>query len=261
MAEVEDFFKKVFDELEGNKKILTAVLTNIDSEEISQNLLGEMFLFDEDGIIDFSSEQLENELEQFLLNQDFKKEILELRENKNLDSQLKSIHLDQDNRLEIFLEPVVDQPHLTVFGAGHIAEPLVKICSLLDFTITVVDDREEFLNYDKFPTADQLLLLDYEDYFADAKIKENDYLVIVTRGHQHDYQVLKNVINSEAAYLGMIGSSRKIETVYNQLRDDGIKESKLEAVHAPIGLDIGSETPAEIAVAIAAEIIAVRRDK
>ncbi|TDO94712.1 xanthine dehydrogenase accessory factor [Halanaerobium saccharolyticum] len=258
---MEDFFKKVFDELQGNKKILTAVLTDIDSEEISQNLLGEMFLFDEEGIIEFSSDQLETELEKFFLNADLKNQILALSEKKNKDSQLKEINLDPDNKLEVFLEPVVDQPHLTVFGAGHIAEPLVKICSLLDFTITVVDDREEFLNYDKFPTADQLLLLDYTDYFASAKIKENDYLVIITRGHQHDYQVLKNVINSEAAYLGMIGSSRKIKTVYNQLRDDGITEEKLEAVHAPIGLDIGSETPAEIAVAIAAEIIAVRRDK
>lgn len=258
---MEDFFKKVFKELQGNRKILTAVLTDIDSEEISQNLLGEMFLFDEKGVIEFSSDQLENELEKFFLNADLKNQILALGEKKSTDSQLKEINLDQDNKLEIFLEPVVDQPHLTVFGAGHIAEPLVKICSLMDFTITVVDDREEFLNYDRFPTADQLLLLDYSDYFASAKINENDYLVIVTRGHQYDYQVLKNVINSEAAYLGMIGSSRKIKTVYNQLRDDGIGEEKLTAVHAPIGLDIGSETPAEIAVAIAAELVAVRRDK
>ena len=261
MEEMEDFFRKVFQELQGSKKIITAVLTDINSEEISQNLLGEMFLFNEDGIIEFSSDQLESELEKFFLNAELKNQILALGEGKSTDSQLKEINLDQDNKLEIFLEPVVDQPHLTVFGAGHIAEPLVKICSLMDFTITVVDDREEFLNYDKFPTADQLLLLDYSEYFKSIKIKENDYLVIVTRGHQYDYQVLKNMINFEASYIGMIGSSRKIKTVYNQLRDDGITEEKLDAVHAPIGLAIGSETPAEIAVAIAAEIIAVRRDK
>ncbi len=258
---MEDFFKKVFKELQGSKKILTAVLTNIDSEEISENLLGEMFLFDEEGIIEFSSDQLENELEKFFLNAELKSQILSLGQERYKNSQLKKIDLDQDNTLELFLEPVVDQPHLTVFGAGHIAEPLVKICSLMDFSITVVDDREEFLNYDKFPTADQLLLLDYDDYFENARIKDNDYLVIVTRGHQYDYQVLKNVINSEASYIGMIGSSRKIKTVYNQLRDDGIEEGKLAAVHAPIGLDIGSETPSEIAVAIAAELIAVRRDR
>jgi len=258
---MEDFFKKVFEELQGSKKILTAVLTDIDSEEISENLLGEMFLFDEEGIIEFSSDQLENELEKFFLNAELKNQILALGEKKSSEAQLKKINLDPDNKLELFLEPVVDQPHLTVFGAGHIAEPLVKICSLMDFSITVVDDREEFLNYDKFPTADQLLLLDYTDYFKNAVIKKNDYLVIVTRGHQHDYQVLKNVINSEASYIGMIGSSRKIKTVYNQLRDDGIEEEKLAAVNAPIGLDIGSETPSEIAVAIAAELISVRRDK
>ena len=258
---MEEFFKKIFKELQGSKKILTAVLTDIESEEISNNLIGEMFLFDEEGIIDFSSEQLENELEKFLLDRDIKNQLLALGKDKKTDSQLQEVNLDQENKLEIFLEPVVDQPHLTVFGAGHIAEPLVKICSLLDFTITVVDEREEFLNYKRFPTADQLLLLTYSDYFDNTNIKENDYLVIVTRGHQYDYQVLKNVINSKAAYIGMIGSSRKINTVYNQLRDDGISEEKLSEVNAPIGLGIGSETPAEIAVAIAAEIIAVRRYK
>lgn len=258
---MENFFKRVFKELQGSKKILTAVITDIESEEISSNLLGEMFLFDEEGIIEFSSDELENEMEKFFLNADLKNQILALGEEKNTESQLKKINIDPENKLEFFLEPVVDQAHLTVFGAGHIAEPLVKIASLLDFRITVVDDREEFLNFDRFPTADQLLLLPYSDYFDSARIRDNDYLVIVTRGHQHDYQVLKRVIDSEASYIGMIGSSRKIKTVYDQLRKDGISEEELAGVHAPIGLDIGSETPAEIAVAIAAEIIAVRRDK
>jgi xanthine dehydrogenase accessory factor len=258
---MEDFFKKIYKELQGSKKILTAVLTDIESEEISQNLLGEMFLFDEEGFIEFSSEKLENELEKFFLNEDIKNQILAVGEAKNADSQLKEFNLDSNNKLEFFLEPVVNQPHLTVFGAGHIAEPLVKICSLLDFSITVVDDREEFLNFDRFPTADQLLRLPYKDYFTSARIRENDYLVIVTRGHQHDYQVLKEVIDSQASYIGMIGSSRKIKTVYDQLIKDGINEEKLARVHAPIGLDIGSETPAEIAVAIAAEIVAIRRDR
>ena len=258
---MEDFFEKIFKELQESKKIVTAVLTDIDSEEISENLIGEMFLFDEEGIIEFSSDQLENELEKYFLNQDLKNQILAVGKEKSADSQLKKIDLNQDNQLELFLEPVVNRPHLTVFGAGHIAEPLVKICSLLDFTITVVDDREEFLNYDKFPTADQLLLIPYSEYFANSRIRENDYLVIITRGHQYDYQVLKNVINSEASYIGMIGSSRKIKTVFGKLRDDGVSGESLSEVHSPIGLDIGSETPAEIAVAIAAELIAVRRDK
>lgn len=258
---MENFFKKVFEELQGSKKIVTAVLTDIDSEELSDNLLGEMFLFDEEGIIEFSSDQMENELEKFFLNEKFKDQILAVGKEKRSDSQLKEVNLDQDNKVELFLEPVVDRAHLTIFGAGHIAEPLVKICSLLDFTITVVDDREEFLNYDRFPSADQLLVIPYSEYFANSRIKENDFLVIVTRGHQYDYQVLKNVINSDASYIGMIGSSRKIKTVFGKLKDDGISEEKLSEVHSPIGLDIGSETPAEIAVAIAAEMIAVRRDK
>ncbi|MFW6001341.1 MAG: XdhC family protein [Halanaerobium sp.] len=255
---MDKFFKRVMKELEGSKRIITAVVTDIEGEEISENLLGEMFLFDSEGVIEFSSDRMEEKLEKYLLEEDIKNQLLTADKT---ESELKRIKLNKNNEIEFFLEPVLDRPHLIVFGAGHIAQPLVKICSLLDFNITVVDDREEFLNFNNFPTADQLLALPYKDYFANTKIKENDFLVIVTRGHQHDYQVLKNVIRSNAKYIGMIGSSRKIKTVYDQLRDDGIAEEELGRVHAPIGLAIGSETPAEIAVAIAAEIIAVRRDK
>jgi xanthine dehydrogenase accessory factor len=255
---MENFFKKVMKELEGSKRIITAVVTDIEGEEISENLLGEMFLFNSEGIIEFSSDKMEEKLEKYLLEEDIKNQLLSADKT---ESELKKIKLDKNNQIEFFLEPVLDKPHLTVFGAGHIAQPLVKICSLLDFSITVVDDREEFLNFNNFPTADQLLTLPYKEFFANSNIKENDFLVIVTRGHQYDYQVLKNVIDSQAKYIGMIGSSRKIKTVYDKLREDGISEEKLKQVHAPIGLDIGSETPAEIAVAIAAEIIAVRRDK
>jgi xanthine dehydrogenase accessory factor len=255
---MENFFKKVMKELEGSKRIITAVVTDIEGEEISENLLGEMFLFNSEGIIEFSSDKMEEKLEKYLLEEDIKNQLLSADKT---ESELKKIKLDKNNQIEFFLEPVLDKPHLTVFGAGHIAQPLVKICSLLDFSITVVDDREEFLNFNNFPTADQLLSLPYKEFFANANIKENDFLVIVTRGHQYDYQVLKNLINSQAKYIGMIGSSRKIKTVYDQLREDGISDDKLKEVHAPIGLKIGSETPAEIAVAIAAEIIAVRRDK
>lgn len=255
---MKNFFKKVMKELEGSKRIITAVVTDIEGEEISENLLGEMFLFNSEGIIEFSSDKMEEKLEKYLLEEDIKNQLLSADKT---ESELKKIKLNKNNQIEFFLEPVLNKPHLTVFGAGHIAQPLVKICSLLDFSITVVDDREEFLNFNNFPTADQLLTLPYKEFFANSNIKENDFLVIVTRGHQYDYQVLKNVIDSQAKYIGMIGSSRKIKTVYDKLRDDGISEDELEQVHAPIGLDIGSETPAEIAVAIAAEIIAVRRDK
>jgi len=258
---MEDFFEKVMKELKNSKRIITAVITDIEGDDLSQNLLGEMFLLDSEGILEFSSDKMEEELEKYLVEEDIKNQLLALNESNQNESELKKIKLNEKNEVEFFLEPVMEKPHLTVFGAGHIAGPLVKICSLMDFSITVVDDREEFLNFENFPTADQLLALPYSDYFANAEIKENDYLVIVTRGHQYDYQVLKNVINSKAKYIGMIGSSRKIKTIYDQLRDDGISEEKLEQIYSPIGLDIGSETPAEIAVAIAAEIIAVRRGK
>ena len=256
-----DFFKKMIQELKDSKKIITAVLTEIDGEEISENLLGEMFLFDEEGIIEFSSDILEEKLQKFMLEEDIKSQLIASIEDNKTEPELKKIELDKDNKLEFFLEPVMDIPRLIVFGAGHIAEPLVKICSLLDFSITVVDDREDFLNFEKFPNADQLLALKYREFFTNSEIKENDYLVIITRGHQYDYQVLKNVIRSKASYIGMIGSSKKIKNVYDKLLEKGFTEEELAEVKAPIGLDIASETPAEIAISIAAEIIALRRGK
>lgn len=258
---MKSFFEKTFSELKDGKKLLTAVITDIKGDQISENLIGELFLFDEQGLIEFSSEEMKAELEGYFSKAEIKEELLTASSQKSIDSELRELSLDAENKLEIFLEPVVDKPQLKVFGAGHIAKQLVKICSLMDFNITVIDDREEFLNHDSFPTADQRLVMPYSEYFNKYKIKENDYLVTVTRGHQYDYDVLKNVINSEADYIGMIGSSKKNKTVFGQLKEDGISEEKLAEVHAPIGLAIGSETPAEIAVAIAAEIIAVRRDK
>lgn len=258
---MKSFFEKTFSELKDEKKLLTAVITDVKGEKLAESLIGEMILFDQQGVIEFSSEKMAADLEEYFAEAEIKEKLLTDSSKKSIDSELKEISLDAENKLEIFLEPVVDKPQLKVFGAGHIAKQLVKICSLMDFNITVIDDREEFLNHDNFPTADHLVVMPYSEYFDKYKVKENDYLVTVTRGHQYDYDVLKNVIHSEADYIGMIGSSRKNKTVFAQLKEDGISEEKLAEVHAPIGLAIGSETPAEIAVAIAAEIIAVRRDK
>lgn len=257
---LKNFFRKISEQFNSSNKVITAVLTDLESSEIDENLIGEMMMVDEDGGIEYSSEKMEKEIRKYILEEEMKREILNLTNTK--EAELKSIELNKDNKIELFIEPVLDNPRLLVFGAGHIASPLVKISSLMDFEITVIDDREEFLNYDNFPSADSLICLPYKDYFENFKARQNDYIVIVTRGHQFDYEVLKELIREDVKYIGMIGSSKKINEVYTKLREkDKVSDKELSRVHSPIGLKINSETPEEIAVAIAAELISVRRDK
>ena len=176
--------------------------------------------------------------------------------------ELKELKIEDESKVRIYLEPVTDNPRLILFGAGHIANSVSKIASLMDFQINVIDDREEFVNKDRFPEADHLVVKKYIDYLKEYQAEKNDYIVIITRGHQFDYEVLSHTIGSKAKYVGMIGSSKKIKEVFDRLREvDEVEESLLKSVHTPIGLEIGAETTSEIAVAIIAEIVKVRREK
>ncbi len=176
--------------------------------------------------------------------------------------ELKEITVEGKGEIELYIEPVTDNPRLVLFGAGHIANQVSKIASLMDFEITIIDDRAEFLNKERFPEADHIIVEKYADYLKRYKPEKNDYVVIITRGHQFDYEVLSSVIDQDCKYVGMIGSSKKIREVFDRLREvDNASEELLETVHTPIGLSIGAETTAEIAVAIMAEIVQIRRQK
>lgn len=159
----------------------------------------------------------------------------------------------------VFLEVVEPQPSLVVVGAGHIAVPLARIGKLLGFEVVVLDDREKFANRERFPEADRVIADDFGPSLAALKITRATYIVIITRGHQYDEEALLEVADSPAAYIGMIGSRRRVQAVADNLANVGIDRAKLERVRAPIGLEIGAQTPEEIAVSIIAEIIAVRR--
>jgi xanthine dehydrogenase accessory factor len=162
-------------------------------------------------------------------------------------------------QVEVFLEVVEPQPTLVIVGAGHIAVPLARLGKMLGFEVIVIDDREKFANRERFPDADQVIAADFGPTLAQLKITRSTYIVIITRGHQYDEEALMEVVDSPAAYIGMIGSRRRVQAVRNNLADVGIDPAKLDRVYAPIGLEIGAETPEEIAVSIIAEIIAVRR--
>lgn len=161
--------------------------------------------------------------------------------------------------LSVFLEVVEPQPSLIVVGAGHIAVPLAELGQMLSFEVVVLDDREKFASRERFPEADRVIAADFGPTLASLKITRATYIVIITRGHQYDEEALMEVVDSPAAYIGMIGSRRRVQAVRNNLAGVGFDVSRLDRVYAPIGLEIGAQTPEEIAVSIMAEIIAVRR--
>ncbi|MCP4583629.1 MAG: xanthine dehydrogenase accessory protein XdhC [candidate division Zixibacteria bacterium] len=158
---------------------------------------------------------------------------------------------------EVFMELFRAPDKLIIFGGGHIGRALAKIADDLAFNMIVVDDRQEVL--DNYKPSIETVLTD-ENFSSELpSIDKNSYIVIVTHGHKCDLQVLTYVLKHDCAYLGMIGSTRKVKKTFEELAKSGVKESLLEKVHAPIGLDIGAEGPYEIAVAIAAELIASQR--
>jgi xanthine dehydrogenase accessory factor len=160
---------------------------------------------------------------------------------------------------EVFIEPILTQPTLYIFGGGHIALALARMGRLCGFDITVIDDRPEFASAERFPEARVILAEEFTKSFSKLNIDKSSYIVIVTHGHKHDEVVLEWAVGTPAKYVGMIGSKTKNETVYSHLRARGISKEQLDRVHAPIGLEIGAQTPEEIAVSILAEVIKVRR--
>lgn len=163
--------------------------------------------------------------------------------------------------VELYLELIEAPPWLIIVGAGHVAKPTAHLGKLVGFRVTVLDDRPEFANWERFPDADEVIADDFRltlERLLPA-IHRQTYLVLVTRGHRQDEMALRQVIHSRAAYIGMIGSRRRTRLVLDAMLADGIPPDRLARVHAPIGLDIGAETPEEIAVSIIGEIIAVRR--
>ncbi len=161
--------------------------------------------------------------------------------------------------LEVFIEPVLPIAVLYLFGAGHVALNVYKVARVAGFDVIVVDDREGYANRERFPDAREIVAEDFDRGTAQLSPGEGAFIVIVTRGHRDDMRVLRWAVDTPAAYIGMIGSKRKVLTIYRELEKEGIAPEKFDRVHAPVGLDIGAVTPEEIAVAIVAEMIAFRR--
>lgn len=154
------------------------------------------------------------------------------------------------------IEAILPVETVYVVGAGHVSREIARLTNLVGFHTVVIDDRPEFATVERFPSADAVLVYpDYRQVFEDSDINADSCIVIVTRGHRFDKQVLSQALESKAGYIGMIGSSRKRDTVYRTLISEGVDPHDLERVHCPVGLDIDAETPAEIAVSIVAQLI------
>lgn len=165
-----------------------------------------------------------------------------------------------ESGVRVFVEVQRRPPSLVIVGAGHIAQPLAEMGRLCDFHVTVLDDRARFANRQRFPQAERVIAGPMAETLRKLPLDRDTYVVLITRGHQHDVECLLELVDTPLAYLGMIGSRRRVRGVFKLLEEErGIPREKLQRVYAPIGLDIGAETPAEIALAIMAEVIKVYR--
>lgn len=159
-----------------------------------------------------------------------------------------------------YAEPLVRAGRTYLFGGGHVGQALVPVLAKVGFRVTVFDNRKELATTEHFPTAEHVIYGDYNNIYANVKLTENDYVVIMTPGHQSDYALLEQVLRNQTKYVGCIGSRHKIVKTQAMLREAGISEDRIASVHSPIGLPILAETPDEIAISIAAEMIRCRAE-
>jgi xanthine dehydrogenase accessory factor len=162
--------------------------------------------------------------------------------------------------LDIFIEPILAMPMLYLFGGGHVSLSISQIASLAGFETTVVDDRRAFANKERFPEAVETYAGEWEESFARLHLSDFSYVVIATRGHKGDLTCLRWALTTPARFIGMIGSKRKLIEFAKVLAAEGVSDEQFERIHSPVGLDIGALTPGEIAVAVVAEMVAVRRN-
>lgn len=161
-------------------------------------------------------------------------------------------------QMKVFIEPIAVKSSLIICGAGHIALPLSLIGKMLNFSVTIIDNRREYANKERFPHADRIICQEHAKALAKEKITPNTYIAIVTHGNEHDYECLKTVIRSKAAYIGVISSKPKRVKFLSRLKAAGVPEKYFKNIAIPMGIDIGAQTPAEIAVSIAAEMVKVK---
>lgn len=168
------------------------------------------------------------------------------------------VHAGPDGDVEVYVEPYEAPLELVICGAGHIAIPLCKAATFAGYGVTVIDDRADYASRKRFPDAAEVIADDFEPALASTRVTASTAVVLITRGHRYDWDCVRAISGRPAFYVGMIGSRRRVKAAILGLEQEGVSREVLERMYAPIGLDIGAQTPEEIAIAIMAEIILVR---
>ncbi len=231
-------YKKVIEELEAGRKavVVTRLTGDVSSPEPSEKQL-----FTENDIVN----QVEKGRYMF--------------EPALASLQSGVLQLDRDTQSICFAAPYFPESRLIILGGGHIAKPLCEFSAKCGFSVTVVDDRPIFANKQRFLDAKKVICESFDRCFPLLNINSAAFVVIITRGHRHDLDCMRQVLKHETAYTGMIGSKRRVHAAREQLAGEGFPKAKLDAVRAPIGLDIGAETPEEISISILSELIKYKR--
>lgn len=232
-------FSKIDNGLRLGQKV--TILTLMDKGEMSSTSNKTVLNFDQDlpVISEFAKEEL----------------LTLLLKSRKTD---KPILIESDTKL-LLAETLAPQPSLFIFGAGHVSRPTAALATTVNFRTVILDDRSDFANADRFPQADEIVVLpDFDNAFANLNVTEGSYIIIVTRGHLHDKTVLADALKTPACYVGMIGSSKKRNAIYEALLEEGVTQANIDRCHCPIGISIGAQTPEEIAVSIVAELIQER---
>ncbi|KXG74270.1 XdhC family protein [Thermotalea metallivorans] len=178
-----------------------------------------------------------------------------------LNDEEGSLHMQCGGTADVFIKVFVPKDKLLIVGGGHIALELYQLGKLLGFYTAIFEDRESFLSKERFPEADELILGNIEEQLSNYPVDKYCHIVIVTRGHRYDEAALRVVIDRDAGYIGMIGSKNKTKYVMDRMKEAGISTEKIRKVYAPIGLDLGGETPMEIALSILGEILLVKNKR
>lgn len=263
MLEDRKVLLKLKESLEKNKSVAT--ITIIKAEGATPRGPGSMMLVDEEGNI------LEGTIGGGALEEKARKDAIDCIKRK--ESLLIDYNLDRDSKtgnilpmacggkVSLFIKIYSSQEKLILVGAGHVAEKVARIAHILGYSITVLDNRKERVNGQLFPQTEDLILGNIVENLKKVDINNNTFIIIVTHGHKYDQDALEVVLESKAKYIGMIGSRNKVKTTFNNLLEKGYSKEDLSKIYTPIGLDLGGETPEEIALSIMAEIQAVKYGK
>ncbi|SHE56675.1 xanthine dehydrogenase accessory factor [Tissierella praeacuta DSM 18095] len=248
--------KKALEEIDNGKEL--AIATIIKSEGSTPRGLGTMMAVLEDGSIygTIGGGALEKYIIELCIG------AIKEGESKTIDLPLDAEGVDMvcGGKVEVFIDVYKIKPKLLIIGGGHVGYAIYNIASLLNFNISIFEDREEFLTKERFPLAKELILGSIDERLRNYKIDNNTYIVIVSRGHKSDERALLEVINSNAKYIGVMGSKGKVMTMMDKIRNSGITEENINKIYAPIGLKISSGSPEEIAMSIMAEILLIKNN-